>query len=70
VWPNLYPFRAARTLRGYRLSATDCDWSAGEGALAEGPISAILLLITGRPAGLAQLSGPGAERLRTLADVR
>ena len=64
VWPNLFPWRAERKLRGFRLAATDCSWTAGEGVLIEGPIAAILLLLTGRPAGLAQLAGPGAADLR------
>jgi uncharacterized protein (TIGR03083 family) len=59
VWPNLFPWRAERRLRGFRLAATDCSWSAGEGLLIEGPIAAILLLLTGRNAALPQLSGPG-----------
>ena len=29
-----------------------------------GPIAALLLLLTGRPARLAELSGPGADLLR------
>ena len=45
------------------LAATDCSWSAGDGLLVEGPIGAILLLLTGRQAGLARLSGPGAREL-------
>ena len=63
VWPSLYPWRAGRRLTGFRLAATDCSWSAGDGLLVEGPISAILLLLTGRRAGLAQLSGPGIPGL-------
>jgi len=63
VWPNLFPWRAERKLGGFRFAATDCSWSAGDGLLVEGPIGAILLLLTGRPAGLAQLSGPGAGEL-------
>jgi hypothetical protein len=41
----------------------------GGGLVAEvrGPISAILLLLTGRQAGLAQLSGPGVLELETRA---
>jgi len=53
-----------RAIDAERLGlATDCDWSAGEGLVVEGPIAAILLLLTGRRAGLAQLSGPGALEL-------
>jgi hypothetical protein len=63
VWPNLWPFRAERRLRGIRLAATDHPWSAGQGPLVEGPIAAILLLLTGRPAALPRLSGPGLPDL-------
>lgn len=65
VWPDLYPFRARRRLAGIRLAATDCSWSAGDGPLAEGPIAAILLALTGRPAAAGRLSGPGVPELRT-----
>jgi uncharacterized protein (TIGR03083 family) len=64
IWPGLYPFRARRRLAGLRLSATDCSWSAGEGPLAEGPIAAVLLALTGRPAAADRLSGPGVPELR------
>ena len=63
VWPNLYPFRAERRLRGVRLVATDHPWTAGQGLVVEGPIGALLLLLTGRSAALAQLSGPGLPSL-------
>ncbi len=65
IWPDLYPFRARRRLRGIRLAATDYPWSAGEGLLAEGPVAAILLALTGRPAAADRLSGPGVPGLRT-----
>lgn len=51
--------------QSYRLIATDVDWAAGEGPEIRGPILAILLLLTGRTAGYAQLSGPGAVALGT-----
>ena len=47
-----------------RLTATDVDWSRGDGAEVTGPIGAILLLITGRSAALDQLTGDGADTLR------
>lgn len=57
-------YGAAKRLRGVRLVATDADWSTGEGPdEARGPAGDLLLLATGRPAGLAGLSGPGVERL-------
>ncbi|MFW5470299.1 hypothetical protein ACOCJ4_09660 [Knoellia sp. CPCC 206435] len=51
-------------LGAYRLAATDTDWTRGEGPSIEGPIGALLLLLTGRPAALERLTGPGAEALR------
>lgn len=63
VWPNLFPFRPARRFAGLRLMATDHPWSAGTGPAVEGPIAAILLLLTGRAAALPQLSGPGVGHL-------
>ena len=47
-----------------RLSATDTDWTRGEGAEITGPIGALLLLVTGRTAALDQLTGEGADALR------
>lgn len=64
VWSSGRMFHARRTFAGYRFIATDADWSAGHGAEVTGPISGVLLLLTGRSAGLAHLSGPGAEALR------
>ena len=61
VWRAIDAERVS--LGGFCFAATDCSWSAGDGLLVEGPIGAILLLLTGRPAGLAQLSGPGAREL-------
>lgn len=60
VWARGFPFHAQRTLAGVRLSATDTDWSVGEGLVVEGPIGQLLLLLTGRRVALAQLSGDGA----------
>lgn len=51
-------------LEGFRLSATDVSWAAGEGPEIRGPIAALLLLLTGRRAGLGRLTGDGAELLR------
>lgn len=57
-------------LEGYRLVATDVDWSRGQGPQVSGPIGTILLLLTGRPAALEQLTGPGADALRLRAASR
>lgn len=47
----------------YRFTATDTDWSVGEGPEIRGPIVSILLVLTGRPAGLAHLTGAGTGTL-------
>lgn len=57
-------YGARKRLLGTRLVATDQEWSAGEGPdEVRGPAGELLLLATGRAAGLAGVSGPGAERI-------
>lgn len=63
VWTMGWPFRAPRRLAGLRLEATDTDWAVGQGELVTGPIRAHLLALTGRPAALADLTGPGVPPL-------
>jgi hypothetical protein len=58
-------FHARRRRAGGRLVADDVTWTAGAGPEVRGSISALLLVLTGRPVALAQLSGPGLEVLRT-----
>ncbi|QRY50238.1 maleylpyruvate isomerase family mycothiol-dependent enzyme [Mycolicibacterium septicum] len=65
VWNPRFPFRATTRLAPYRLCAVDTGWAAGAGPLIEGPVSALLLLATGREsAALSHLRGDGAESLR------
>ena len=63
LWRIGFPFQARSRLRGFRLRATDLDWTAGEGAEVAGPIAALLPLLAGRTATLPRLSGEGAARL-------
>jgi uncharacterized protein (TIGR03083 family) len=63
VWTMGWPFWAKRRLRGFRFVATDVEYSAGDGPEVTGPVAALLLLFTGRPAALARLSGPGVDEL-------
>lgn len=63
AWTMGWPFDARRRLDGFELVAVDHDWSVGRGPQVEGPIAAILLLLTGRYAVLPELSGPGAPDL-------
>ncbi|MEV6560467.1 maleylpyruvate isomerase family mycothiol-dependent enzyme [Nocardia sp. NPDC051756] len=63
VWATGSRFGIEERLAGYRLVATDIDWSAGDGLLVEGTAGALLLLATGRTVAAAQLTGPGAGTL-------
>jgi len=63
VWTMGWPFWANRNLRGFRLTATDTTWAVGGGADVRGPIDAMLLLLTGRPAALPRLAGNGIPEL-------
>jgi len=70
AWDLAFPFRARKRLAGLRLRATDNDWAVGSGAPVEGPIAALLLLVTGRDAALDQLSGDGVRTLRRRDETR
>ncbi|MEU7144836.1 maleylpyruvate isomerase family mycothiol-dependent enzyme [Nocardia sp. NPDC046473] len=63
VWATGDRFGIDDRLAGYRLVATDIDWSAGDGLLVEGTAGALLLLATGRTAASSLLTGPGAITL-------
>jgi len=65
VWTMGWPFWARRRFRRLRFTATDTDWSVGAGAEVRGPISALLLALTARPAALPQLGGDGVPDLAT-----
>lgn len=58
---------AGRRIKGLRLVATDLDWQHGDGPEVRGTGEALLLAMTGRPAVISELAGPGqstlAERL-------
>lgn len=63
IWNASFPFRARRRLRGFELVASDVPWRVGDGVRVQGPISALLLLVSGRPAALTDITGPGATSL-------
>jgi uncharacterized protein (TIGR03083 family) len=52
---------------GLTLRASDVDWSAGTGPEVTGPLASIILAITGRRAGLSDLSGDGLATLAARA---
>jgi uncharacterized protein (TIGR03083 family) len=60
-------YGGAKRFRQVALVATDADWSAGAGVdEARGTAGDLLLVATGRRAGLDGLSGPGVDMLATL----
>lgn len=65
VAPTIAGFVGAKQrAAGLRLTATDVDWSHGDGPEVQGAGEAILLALTGRPATLDELSGEGLATLR------
>lgn len=58
-WDLVTPGR----LPAVRLVAPDAGWEHGEGAEVRGPATALGLALTGRPALLDRLSGPGLDAL-------
>lgn len=54
---------AGRRIQGLRLRATDIDWTHGDGPQVSGPGEALLMAMSGRPAALADLDGPGRATL-------
>jgi len=55
---------AKNRIAGLSLRATDSNWQHGEGPEVSGPIMALVLAMTGRRAGLDDLSGAGLAMLR------
>ena len=63
-WLVSLAFAARRRLRGLELAADDVDWTVGTGARVEGPVEALLLVLTGRSSAvLDRLRGPGTDLL-------
>lgn len=54
---------AKRRSKGLKLTASDNEWVHGDGPEVRGPFPSILIALTGRKAGLADLSGDGLAAL-------
>ena len=54
---------AGKRIRGLHLRATDVGWEHGSGPEVTGTGEALLMAMTGRPAVLDELSGPGRATL-------
>jgi hypothetical protein len=58
-----FPVGGKKRIVGLRLVSTDTGWTYGAGPEVSGPAMSLLLAMTGRPAGMDQLSGAGASQL-------
>jgi hypothetical protein len=56
-------FTRRRSVAGLRLTATDQEWSHGDGQEVRGPSEALALAIADRDVALADLSGDGRALL-------
>lgn len=64
IWERGLPgYSPRRRLHGLRFVATDTEWSIGEGAVVEGPMQSLLLILSGRPAALPYLTGAGTAEV-------
>ncbi len=48
AWSMSFPFHAQSRLHGFTLAATDHSWTVGDGPVVDGPVRALLMLVTGR----------------------
>lgn len=64
VWGRGFPYSPRKRLGGFRLTATDVEWTVGDGDPVQGPIAAMLLLLTGRTVAIPELTGAGVAALR------
>ncbi|MDQ1647948.1 MAG: hypothetical protein QOG60_5 [Frankiaceae bacterium] len=55
---------AKKRIDGVTLQASDAEWSTGTGPEVTGPMLSLLLVMTGRGAALADVTGPGVPTLR------
>jgi len=63
LWRLRWPWSTQRRFHSLSFSATDADWSAGDGPAVRGPIRSVLLALAGRPAALPHLTGDGVRDL-------
>jgi uncharacterized protein (TIGR03083 family) len=59
-----FPLQAKKRIAGLRLSATDADWSVGDGPSVEGPLASLIFATAGRKEPLDDLSGEGKQTLQ------
>ena len=52
LWKMGFPFSARKRFANVAFSATDADFSVGDGDVVRGPIQNIVMTLSGRRAGL------------------
>lgn len=55
--------KSKQRMKGLRWTATDVDWGSGDGPEVTGTAEALILLSSGRPAPIAEVSGEGVANL-------
>jgi len=50
-----------RRIAGLHLVASDADWTHGEGPEVTGPLTSLILAMSGRTGALGDLDGPGVD---------
>jgi uncharacterized protein (TIGR03083 family) len=63
VKQDVHLFGAKKRIAGFKLVATDMDWSHGYGPEVTGPAEALVMMMAGRVIALNDLSGPGMAAL-------
>jgi len=58
-----FPFGTKKRIAGLRLVATDAPWATGEGPEASGSLEALVMVMAGRRAVLADVTGPASDTL-------
>jgi len=65
VKDDVHRFGAKKRIAGLKLTATDMDWSHGNGPEVRGPAEALVMMMAGRLLALDDLSGEGKTALAT-----
>ena len=63
VKDDVHIFGAKKRIAGLKLTATDMDWSHGNGPEVTGPAEALVMMMAGRLVALDDLSGEGKAAL-------
>lgn len=59
-----FPLQVKKRIAGLHMSATDSDWSVGEGPSVEGPLASLIFVMAGRQVPLEDVSGEGKQTLQ------